>query len=319
MVLIIFLIIATISQIVGAVVAIRLVRRTKFNLSWVLIAIAIVLMAVQNVIRFVPHIWRELSYNVEMLINWLSIVAAIFIVCGVFLISKIFDYLQQVEKERKESEEKMLAAIIQAEEKERRRLAKELHDGLGPLLSTVRMSISALRKHNNENEQAIKIVDNTEQIIKEAIMTVREISNNLSPHVLDNFGLIDAIKTFCTPINSLGEISVSFKTNVQGERFGEQTENILFRVFCEFLNNAIKHSKAKNVEVELMKHNNVLRLLISDDGKGFNVSKMLNNSEKMGFGMGLSNIYSRVKAIGGTVNIESSKKTGTDAIIVINL
>jgi len=319
MVVVILLIIATLFQLVGAVMAIRLVRRTEFNLSWMLLSAAIGLLAIQNAIRFIPYIWQSLEYNAELLINWLSIVAAVCIVIGVFLISKIFDSLQQAEKERKESEQRILNAIIQAEEKERRRLAKELHDGLGPLLSTVRMSISALRKHNVDNEQASDIIENTELIIKETIRTIREISNNLGSHILNNFGLADAMKAFCSPINSSGEIAVSFKTNVPEERFEEKTETVLFRVFCEFLNNAIKHADAKSVEVELTKHNNILRLIISDDGVGFDVRKTIKKSEKMGFGMGLSNIYSRVKSINGTVNIESSKKTGTNAIIVVNL
>jgi len=319
MLVIILLIIATLFQLAGAVMAIRLVRRTEFNLSWILLSAAIGLLAIQNAIRFIPYIWKNLQYNAEVVINWLSIVAAICIVIGVFLISKIFDSLQQAEKERKESEQRILNAIIQAEEKERRRLAKELHDSLGPLLSTVRMSISALRKHNADNEQASDIIDNTELIIKETIRTIREISNNLGSHILNNFGLANAMKAFCSPINYSGEIAISFKTNVPEERFDEKTETVLFRVFCEFLNNAIKHADAKNVEVELTKHNNILRLIISDDGAGFDVHKTLKNSEKMGFGMGLSNIYSRVKSIEGTVNIESSTETGTNAIIVVNL
>ncbi len=319
MFIIILLITATISQIAGAIMAVRLVRRTEFNLSWILLSAAIGIMAIQNAIRFIPYIWKNLQYNAEVIINWLSIVAAICIVIGVFLISKIFDSLQQAEKERKESEQRILNAIIQAEEKERSRLAKELHDSLGPLLSTVRMSISALRKYNADNERALDIIDNTELIIKETIRTIREISNNLGSHILDNFGLSNAIKAFCSPINSSGEIAISFKTNIPDERFDEKTETVLFRVFCEFLNNAIKHANAKTIEVELTKYNNILRLIISDDGIGFDINKTLKNSEKMGFGMGLSNIYSRIKSIKGTVNIESSSENGTNAIIVVNL
>jgi signal transduction histidine kinase len=318
MFLIILLIIATLFQIIGAIVAFGLVRRTKYNLSWMLLSAAFGIMAIQNTIRFVPYIWKELQYNTGIIVNWLSIITAICIVIGVFLISKIFDSLQRAEIARKESEEQILNAIIQAEEKERRRLAKELHDGLGPLLSTVRMSISALRKQT-ENEQGKEIINNTELIIKDAIKAVREISNNLSPHILENFGLANAIQTFCSPINSAAEINISIKTNINEERFDDETETVLFRVFCEFINNTIKHAKAKNIEIELTKHNNILTLTIADDGIGFDINKALKNSEKTGFGMGLSNIYSRIKSIKGIINIDSSAKTGTKAIIIVNI
>lgn len=319
MVLIILLIISTLFQIVGAIVAIRLIRRTEYNLSWVLLSVAFGIMAIQDAIRFIPHIWKKFEYNTVIVVNWLSVITAICIVIGVFLISKIFDSLQEAEKERKEAEERILNAIIQAEEKERRRLAKELHDGLGPLLSTVRMSISALKKHSTEDKQSIDIINNTELIIKDAIKAIKEISNNLSPHILDNFGLVNAIKTFCSPINSSEEINVKFKSNIEQERFDGKTETVLFRVFCEFLNNTIKHSKAKNFEIELTKHNNILTLTMSDDGIGFDVEKALKNSEKTGYGMGLSNIYSRIKSIKGIINVESSKGIGTKAIIIVNL
>ena len=100
---------------------------------------------------------------------------------------KYFYIYGKIEKEKRASEKRFLSVLIQAEDNERRRLAKDLHDGIGPLLSTIKMSLSALKKLNTDEQQKV-ILDNLDTVVVESMKSVKEISNNLNPHVLDNFG-----------------------------------------------------------------------------------------------------------------------------------
>ena len=194
------LVIAIILQFAGAIVALSLTKLTKYSLSWILISLGFLVMAIQRFIEFIPHVWKNWEKDVVTINSWLGILTSVLIAVGVILIRKIFDFLKKVEQGRNESEKRVLNAIIQTEEKERRRLAKDLHDGLGPLLSTVKMAVSSLVQLEKD-EKNKEIIANTDLVITEAIRSLKEISNNLSPHVLDNFGLASAIKSFSSKVN----------------------------------------------------------------------------------------------------------------------
>ena len=214
-----------------------------------------------------------------------------------------------------ETEKRILNAIIETEEKERRRFAKDLHDGLGPLLSTVKMAVSSLSQaeHNSKNAE---IIHNTDLVITEAIRSLKEISDNISPHVLDNFGLSSAIKIFASKINATRTINIVFNSNMENERLEYNTEVILYRVVCELINNTIKHAKAKNLNITLTRHKNHITLIYTDDGVGFDVNHVLGGQNE---GMGYSNIMTRIKSIKGSINIESETEKGTKVIILVNI
>lgn len=243
MITLIALIIAIILQFAGALVAIGSIRKTKRAISWVLLSIGFLLMAIQRFIEFIPYVWREWEKDVAAINTWLGIITSVLIAVGIILIRQIFDFLKKAEKQRQEADKKVLNAVIQAEEKERRRLAKDLHDGMGPLLSSAKMAISSLMQQENEEEKR-KIIENTDYVISEAIRSLKEISNNLSPHVLDNFGLASAIKSFASKIASMHQINVHFESNMYDFRFDYNSEVILYRVVCELINNTLKHAQA---------------------------------------------------------------------------
>ena len=314
MITFIALIIAIILQFVGAISAINSAKLTKYSLSWILLSLGFLLMAIERFIQIIPYIWRSWEKDVAMINTWLGIITSVLIAVGVILIRKIFDFLKKAERNRQESEKRVLNAIIQTEEKERRRLAKDLHDGLGPLLSTVKMAISSLSQM--ENEPKIKeIIHNTDYVISEAIRSLKEISNNLSPHVLDNFGLASAVKSFSSKVGSTQALHISFNSNMYNDRLAYNTEVILYRVICELINNTLKHAQAKNIDIELTRHNKMVTLVYSDDGIGFDVNEVLSSKNE---GMGYSNINTRIKSIKGIINIESSKNKGIKAIIIVN-
>jgi len=310
------LIIAIILQFAGALVAIGSIRKTKRAISWVLLSIGFLLMAIQRFIEFIPYVWREWEKDVAAINTWLGIITSVLIAVGIILIRQIFDFLKKAEKQRQEADKKVLNAVIQAEEKERRRLAKDLHDGMGPLLSSAKMAISSLMQQENEEEKR-KIIENTDYVISEAIRSLKEISNNLSPHVLDNFGLASAIKSFASKIASMHQINVHFESNMYDFRFDYNSEVILYRVVCELINNTLKHAQASNIQIQLSRHKKIISLSYFDDGKGFDVNEILHKAPVEG--MGLHNIINRLKSIKAIVNIDSEKGKGTHIIIIVNV
>jgi signal transduction histidine kinase len=213
-----------------------------------------------------------------------------------------------VEDSRRLTEKMFLNAIIQTEEKERKRFAKDLHDGLGPLLSTVKMSISSLAQLEHDKSSK-EIVQNTEMVINEAIKSLKEISDNLSPHVLNNFGLARAVRNFTNKINAAKVLQIKLKSNLGDIRFENNIEVVLYRVICELINNTIKHAKAKKIEIDLNIAEKNLTIAYKDDGKGFQMDKLLNQANNGG--MGFSNIFSRINSLKGEINVDSQPGKGT--------
>ncbi|MDE7375031.1 MAG: sensor histidine kinase, partial [Odoribacter sp.] len=131
-------------QVVAAVIAISLFKRTKFNASWILISIGFLLIAVSRVFELWPTIYPEMEDEMLIVQRWLAFIISLVLLVGVFYIRKIFQFMRRVDEIRRESEKRVLAAVIRTEERERQRFAKELHDGLGPLLSVIKMLVSGL-------------------------------------------------------------------------------------------------------------------------------------------------------------------------------
>jgi PAS domain S-box-containing protein len=206
---------------------------------------------------------------------------------------------------RQETERKVLNAVIATEEKERKRFATDLHDSIGPLLSSINLYLSALAKSklNERNEQ---MVSASREIVSETLLNIKEISNNLSPHILNDFGLVNAINSFINKINLSKSINISLDSKNMEERLNQQVEVVIYRVVTELINNTIKHAEASNIQIKLAKENKALNLIYIDDGKGFEPQDI--NSESSG--MGLYNILSRIRSLNGTHNIQSNPETG---------
>ena len=206
----------------------------------------------------------------------------------------------------------MLNTVLRTEEKERRRFSKDLHDGLGPLLSSAKMSVSALST-SDMSAQNQEILRNVTYVVDEAIRSLREVSANLSPHLLDNFGLSRAVSNF---INKLphGGMHIRFDTNLKEERFDPDIEVILYRVICELINNSLKHSGATEVKLSVQYKQGHIQIQFEDNGCGFDVEQSVQKG-----GMGLSNIYSRVTSLKGVVHFDSRPNQGMRAKIDIRI
>ena len=266
-------------------------------------------------IDVMPFFYEKIPFDTVAIITWMGFITSLFFIVGVILIRRIFMFLKKIEQARRESEKKILNAIIQTEEIERQRFAKDLHDGLGPLLSTVKLSVSTLAEMDQDKSRK-EILRNTDYLINEAIKSLREISNNLSPHMLKNIGLASAVKNFTTRIVGPKIPNIIFESNLFGKRFNEEIEVILYRVVCELINNTIKHANAKNIEMHLNNQDNTILLTYSDDGIGFNVSEAMHGNS---MGTGYSNMMSRLRSIKGNIEVESQHNEGIKAIVRVYL
>lgn len=311
MVLQILLIISVVLQLAAAVTAIRLTRVTKYNSSWMLFTAALVAMAVARLGEYYQLVGdKELRLPPDFFV-WLGVVTSFCFAAGVFLVKKIFNYIDKLDFQRKLTERRILTTVLRTEEKERLHFSKELHDGLGPLLSSAKMSLSAIDR-TTLPEADREIIRNTGHVIEEAIRSLREISNNLSPHILQDFGLVRAVSNFINKSQAINSaVQFDFSTGLRAERFDTDVEVILYRVICELINNSLKHAEAKRIDLSLHLGGDTLTLTYSDDGRGFEPDAVMDT------GMGLSNIHSRINSLKGTVSIISTRNGGMQAVVQV--
>ena len=313
MVIEILLIISVVLQIVAAIVAIGLIRRTKYNLSWMLFTVALTCMAFMRLAEYVQitSLKTILRLPPEFFV-WMGVVTSLCVALGMLLVKRIFNYIASTENQRRIRERRILNTVLRTEEKERLRFSKDLHDGLGPLLSSAKMSVSALAADKTD-ERSREILRNASYVIDEAIRSLREISVNLSPHILKDFGLARAVSNFIGRLPHSG-MRIHFSTNLHAERFDADIEVILYRVICELINNSIKHSGAAEASVSLIRIDSLIRLDYRDNGCGFETGGVEQQE-----GMGIANIRSRISSLKGDFTLSSSPGRGMKALVEVHI
>lgn len=213
----------------------------------------------------------------------------------------------------KRVERKMLSLSIETEEKEKKRIADDLHDSLGPQLSIIKLYIEALKNNDLPLEKKHYLIDSSSEAIEEAISQVKIISYNLLPNLLSDFGLEMAIRSFCEKINEVKKIQIHFTSTHYPANLDRHVETMLFRVVKELMNNTIKHADAKRIDIKMVYEKNILLIYYSDNGKGFN-PESFSNIEKRG----LTNIYKRIDYISGKIDLKSSPGKGIQVKIEVN-
>jgi len=299
-------------QFITAIIAMTLVKRTKTNIAWWLISGGFVLMAIRRVLEVEQEFDLDNSLTENLLRGWIGVAISVIMLLSLIFIKRIFNVQNQIETIRKQNESRVLSAIIKTEEKERQHFAKELHDGLGPLLSSVKMAISASLYMETDNRA---ILTNAEKLVDESIITIKDISNKLSPDVLINFGLSKAIKSFINKLNIIGNPLISINSNIEDNRFPYNIEVVLYRVISELISNTLQHANAHNIYIDLLTDKKTISLLYIDDGVGFNVVNVENGIS----GFGYFNIKSRIKSLNGSCNITSKEGEGMRVNIEIAL
>ena len=208
----------------------------------------------------------------------------------------------QIEEQNKRIEEQRmnrLSEMIDWQESERRRLSRELHDGIGQLLLSAKFRIGRLK---SESEKDNTILKETSEILTQAVQDIRDISNDLMPSVLSEFGLIKAVKNLCLQIEKYNNIEIDFNPeNIEFKT--DKTSTYLYRIIQEALSNILKHSGATKVRIILAEQKSEYSLEIADNGNGFEFVDMSDVN-----GNGLRNISERVKLLKGSCNIKSDSK-----------
>ncbi|HKL02262.1 MAG TPA: triple tyrosine motif-containing protein, partial [Cryomorphaceae bacterium] len=214
-----------------------------------------------------------------------------------------------------EQQKLQLEAIVNTEEKERERIAKDLHDGIGQLLSSVKINLGVATEIVGKDSAAEKLLSLSNSTVDRITRELRNISYNLLPPSLEQFGLASAMEEEVNRLKSDPDLFVHFDSSTRDDKFPKKVETVLFRVFQEVLNNAVKHARAKEVTIQLIQHQKQLMLMIEDDGTGFNPEEALGKKDSSG----LKNLYSRIDLIQGKINIDSDPNAGTSITIEIPL
>jgi len=311
MVIKILLVISIVLQLSAASVAIGLTKVTKYNLSWILFTVALTMMAFMRFAEYINMTGPGGLELPDMFFVWAGIVTSLCFAGGLFLVHRIFKYISKADKQRQLSEKRLLNTIMRTEEKERRRFSKDLHDSLGPLLSSAKMSVSALERMSPDDPAAKEVLENIHYVVDEAVRSLKEVSANMNPHVLTNFGIARAVSNFIGRLPQSG-MEVVFNTNLTTERFGEDVEAIVYRVVCELITNSLKHSGASRIELYIALENNEITVNYSDNGQGFDPKEI-----PPGKGMGFYNIASRVSSLKGSADIASAPGEGMEAVVKV--
>lgn len=240
-----------------------------------------------------------------------SLISAIIITLLQLRNKKRKEQLLKTEILQMEQERKIVTyqALIDGQEKERNRLATELHDGLGGMLAAVKMNLSKTAK---DVADINVIIENSTAKLDHSIQELRLIARNLMPPSLQKLGLINALSDFCEGLKTEKTNVVFQSYDVNEKALDENIKLFIYRIMQELITNAVRHSGAKEVLADLVQNDNTIQITVEDNGSGFDQTK---NRQ----GIGLSNIRSRVDFLKGTMNIESNPKIGSTISITFSI
>jgi signal transduction histidine kinase len=234
----------------------------------------------------------------------LSIIIAVIIIYFFVSIIRYHRRYMRLQRER-------IFAEITIRENERKRIATDLHDSLGPLLSAVKLNISSVDIPHPEDRQ---VLEKTGKYLDEIIGSMRQISYDLLPHTLERRGLVEAIREFIGQVNLKQTINIQLFI-VKEIKVPQEKEIHIFRMIQEIVHNTIKHAKAKNLQIGMSEESGHLLFLTKDDGRGFDKEKELGRAG----GLGLKSLASRCEILNGILSLESKPGAGTNYFIKIPL
>jgi len=231
------------------------------------------------------------------------------------LISNQKAALDTVKIKQLEQEKRLIAlqSLIEGQEQERQRIASDLHDGLGALLSTVRLQFDSV-KTQQLPEQQLQQFQKSKELLAIACRETREIAHNMMPGSIQKFGILSAIKDMCDAIIHAQGIQVDFQSLHFDGQLPDDQKIAIFRIVQELLNNIIKHAQATEVLVQITQINQQLEIIVEDDWLGFSINETENFE-----GMGLSSVRSRVEYLQGEMEVESVLEEGSTFTILIPL
>ena len=217
--------------------------------------------------------------------------------------------------EKKKLEYSLINALHAGQEQERKRIAEELHDGLGQQLAAAKMLLEAIGPNISILDQEdIQLFEQAQTVMDEAVKDVRVISHDLIPSALEKRGLVIALERLCQHIKESGSLQVDFsRPGMKGRRFSPTLEIGLFRITQELMANIIKHAQASQIKILLAEQSNNIILKIADNGVGFEETF----EDIQHNGIGLRNIAARVKGLNGKLTLDSTLDKGTTVLVEV--
>nr|MBP9740519.1 sensor histidine kinase [Chitinophagaceae bacterium] len=254
----------------------------------------------------------ELSKKNNTLIA-LAVLIALLILTGYFLYRhKKQQQEALLQQELYKQQQLAVVSILEAEEKERKRIAAELHDGVGQTMTAAWMNMQSALNDNSNEQNKKQIFENALKLLDESCKELRVVSHNMMPNVLLQKGLVNAVKDFLSQINKQG-ININIESDGLNKIIPAHVEAVLYRVIQESVNNVIKHANATQLFITLYNETDGIDVMIEDNGKGFNKKNIKSD------GIGLQNIESRIKYLKGEIEWDTSEGNGTVISIHIPL
>lgn len=267
---------------------------------------------------------KDLSIRQNRLINFILIGSLIAVLAIALLTRRTLQQKKRIlEKENilnqsriveLEREKQLLAseAVIQGQEEERGRMAKDLHDGLGGLLSGIKFSLTNMKSNVILDADSALVFERSLDMLDHSISELRRVAHNMMPEVLVKFGLSEALKSYCASLTESQLFKIDFQSIGMENRLSSNTEIFIYRIIQELLNNTAKHAKATQVLVQLAQQNGEFSITVEDDGVGFDTALIQKTT-----GAGWANIRSRVEYLKGKLDIQTAPGQGTSVHITI--
>jgi len=238
----------------------------------------------------------------------------IMLALGLSLVYFYYRASNKILQQELKSQEVLLEKTILTQERERKRIAKDLHDDVGNKLNVIHLMAEDIKHRSNSNPEMLSSIKDMSAVVNAAIGTTRRIAHDLLPPVLEQFGLEHALNELIEHYNNSNQIVIKLKVlTTQFPISNQMNELNLFRIIQELISNSVKHGKAAEISIGLQTHQNNLEISYKDDGQGFDAS----NSNKMNEGLGMKNIESRLKILKGKWEYSSSEGNGFDTILTI--
>lgn len=249
-------------------------------------------------------------------------IIVIFNIIFLLFIAAIITYMVQYKTKKKEHtitlnnqkvqhQQELLATQLEMQEQTMQHIGREIHDNVGQKLTLASLYTQQLA-YENKAPQVNEAIENISQIINQSLSELRELSKSLTNTTIDNIPIENLLEMECKKINDLGKCKVYFIKPIEPTQLTYQVKSVLFRISQEFIQNSIKHAHCKTISLFLERTDTLLRLILKDDGIGFDIKTLQSN------GIGLENMKKRTEIINGTHQLQSDS-SGTQLIIEIPL
>lgn len=246
------------------------------------------------------------------IVTFIALGTIVLIILVVFIIIFVFKYHRRIlleenklQEQRLLHQQQMIIASLLAEENERSRLSKNVHDEVGTYASLLNMNLSRIENRISDHPDTTELISEQKQLIKSVSALIRNVSRELASPIVNDFGLVAGIEEFIKTVEQISDIKFSLQSNIDHQRFDKNIEVQLYRTIKEIINNLIKHAAPSSVNFDFKMSENIINLRIRHNGNGMNQTQFKEYSETGG-GNGLRSMEARIHSINGTLNFEQT-------------